>query len=219
MGQDRLKRAFGDDGPGLDVDFRAMEQIATAAARGLTEGTLELLLQQQADKLSTEQPCPACGTLCPTTPHTRPLTADGAEVEQTERKAHCPDCRRDFFPLRTALGLDEHGYSSSVLERIVTAAARFASFRDATFAVQMSRVGISESQVRRLAHKVGAELVAERDRKAVEHRRRQLASRTGVVPEVVGGGRWGRIRTRAAGRPLVSTKPRTRRTRSPVWPR
>ncbi|MBP3953735.1 hypothetical protein J8F10_37050 [Gemmata sp. G18] len=92
------KRAFGDDGPGLDVDFRAMEQIATAAARGLTEGTLELLLQQQADKLSTEQPCPACGTLCPTTPHTRPLTADGAEVEQTERKAHCPDCRRDFFP-------------------------------------------------------------------------------------------------------------------------
>ncbi len=92
------RRAFGDDGPGLDVDFRAMEQIATAAARGLTEGTLELLLRQQADKLPTEQPCPACGKLCPTTPHTRPLTADGAEVEQTERKAHCPDCRRDFFP-------------------------------------------------------------------------------------------------------------------------
>ncbi|MDY3556681.1 hypothetical protein R5W24_005851 [Gemmata sp. JC717] len=26
------KRAFGEDGPGLDVDFRTMEQIATAAA-------------------------------------------------------------------------------------------------------------------------------------------------------------------------------------------
>ena len=26
------KRAFGDDGPGLDVDFRTFEQIATAAS-------------------------------------------------------------------------------------------------------------------------------------------------------------------------------------------
>jgi hypothetical protein len=92
------KRAFGDDGPGLDVDFRTFEQIATAAAQGLTEGTLQLLLQQQADKLPAEQPCPACGTLCPTKPHTRPLTAHGAEVQQVERIAHCPDCRRDFFP-------------------------------------------------------------------------------------------------------------------------
>ena len=29
------KRAFGDDGPGLDVDFTTMEQIATVAAQGL----------------------------------------------------------------------------------------------------------------------------------------------------------------------------------------
>ena len=64
----------------------------------------------------------------------------------------------------------------------------------------MSGIDISESQVRRLAHEVGAELIDERDRKAVEHRRRQLAPRTEVVPEVVvvevDGGR---IRTRTAG--------------------
>jgi hypothetical protein len=63
----------------------------------------------------------------------------------------------------------------------------------------MSGIDISASQVRRLAHEVGAELVEQRDRKAVEHRRRQLAPRTEVVPEVVvvevDGGR---IRTRAA---------------------
>ena len=92
------RRAFGDDGPGLDVDFDTMEQIATAAAHGLTEGTLQLLLQQQADKLPEHQPCPHCGKLCPTEPHTRPLTAQGATVQQAERIAHCPDCRRDFFP-------------------------------------------------------------------------------------------------------------------------
>ena len=64
----------------------------------------------------------------------------------------------------------------------------------------MSGVEIGESQVRRLAHEVGAELIADRDRKAVEHRRRELAPRTGVVPEgVVVEVDGGRIRTRAAG--------------------
>jgi hypothetical protein len=63
----------------------------------------------------------------------------------------------------------------------------------------MSGIDISESQVRRLAHEVGAELIAERDRKAVEHRRRQLRARTEVVPEaVVVEVDGGRIRTRAS---------------------
>jgi hypothetical protein len=35
----------------------------------------------------------------------------------------------------------------------------------------MSGVCISESQVRRLAHEIGQELIEQRDRKAVEHRR------------------------------------------------
>ena len=98
------KRAFGEDGPGLEVDFRTMEQIAAAAAKGLTEGTLQLLLEQQAQKLPDEQPCPDCGRLCPTQPHTRSLSARGAELEQVERLAHCPDCRRDFFPPTDGVG-------------------------------------------------------------------------------------------------------------------
>jgi hypothetical protein len=70
----------------------------------LTEGTLELLLQQQAGKLPSEQPCPTCGKFCPTQSRARPLTAQGATVEQVERIAHCPDCRRDFFPPADATG-------------------------------------------------------------------------------------------------------------------
>jgi hypothetical protein len=86
-----------------------------------------------------------------------------------------------------------------VIEQVVTAAARFSSFRDATDAVRMSGVEISESQVRRLACEVGAELIGARDRKAVEHRRRQLPARTSVIPEaVVVEVDGGRIRTRAA---------------------
>lgn len=97
------------------------------------------------------------------------------------------------------LGLDEHAVSSSALERVVTAAARFSSFADATAAVHMSGIVLSESQVRRLAHEVGQELIEQRDRKALEHRHRRLAPRTGVTPEaVVVEVDGGRIRTRAA---------------------
>jgi hypothetical protein len=104
-----------------------------------------------------------------------------------------------FSPLRVPLGLDEHGYSSSVIQRIVTATARFSSFCDATYAVQMAGIDISESQVRRLAHKVGAELINERDRKVIAHRRRQLTPRTEVIPDaVVVEVDGGRIRTRRA---------------------
>lgn len=63
----------------------------------------------------------------------------------------------------------------------------------------MSGVSISESQVRRLAHQVGQELIAQRDAQAVEHRRRALLPRTGVIPEaVVVEVDGGRIRTRQA---------------------
>jgi hypothetical protein len=62
----------------------------------------------------------------------------------------------------------------------------------------MSGVAISESQVRRLAHEVGQELIDQRDARAVEHRRRKLPPRTEVTPEaVVVEVDGGRIRTRA----------------------
>ena len=92
------RRAFGDDGPGLDVDFTMMEQIAHAAAAGLTEGTLQTLLDSQTAALGDEQPCPACGRACPVERQERPLRAKGVELPQNEPVAHCPDCRRDFFP-------------------------------------------------------------------------------------------------------------------------
>ena len=92
------RRAFGEDGPGLDVDFSTMEQIAVAAAAGLTEGTLQTLLEQQANGLGEQQPCPECGRPCTLRRQERPLQALGAPLQQREPVAHCPDCRRDFFP-------------------------------------------------------------------------------------------------------------------------
>ena len=50
------RQAFGEAGPGTAVDFQAMEDVARAAAAGVAEGTLAVLLQQQADTLGTQQP-------------------------------------------------------------------------------------------------------------------------------------------------------------------
>ena len=71
-----IARRTGDDA--IEFDMPALEQIAQAAATGLVEGTLQCLLQRQADALADQQPCPACGRLCPltyqdrTVPPTRP---------------------------------------------------------------------------------------------------------------------------------------------------
>jgi hypothetical protein len=92
------RRAFGEAGPGLDVDLLALEQVAQAAARGLTEGTLATLLEQQAQALPSEQPCPDCGQLCPVGHDPRPLTGHGGTLTYHEPVCHCPACRRDFFP-------------------------------------------------------------------------------------------------------------------------
>jgi hypothetical protein len=92
------RRAFGPDGPGLDVDFDTMEQMARAAAAGLTEGTLSVSLEQQAQALDQEQPCPACGTPCPVRREPRTLASPGASVTHHEPVGHCLACRRDFFP-------------------------------------------------------------------------------------------------------------------------
>jgi len=93
------RRAFGEDGPGLDLDFTALEQLAAAAAAGLTEGTLAAALEQQARALGPQQPCPDCGRLCAVQRQTRPLHLDsGQPIPLHEPFSHCPDCRRDFFP-------------------------------------------------------------------------------------------------------------------------
>jgi hypothetical protein len=80
------------------LDLQDMEQLAAAAAAGLTEGTLGTLLEQQAQALGSQQPCPDCGRLCPVRHQDRPLAVKGALLNFREPVCHCPDCRRDFFP-------------------------------------------------------------------------------------------------------------------------
>ena len=92
-----VARRLGPESGGLD--FAAMEQIAAAAAAGLTEGTLGVLIDQQAQALGWQHPCPGCGRACPVKHEDRPLTVKGGtQIPLQEPVCHCPDCRRDFFP-------------------------------------------------------------------------------------------------------------------------
>jgi hypothetical protein len=97
-GQVVVRRAYGPTGPGLDVDLATMEQVAMAAARGVAEGTLTALLDQQAQQLPTTSACPDCGRECTRTTEPRPLVGRSATITYPEPVAHCPACRRDFFP-------------------------------------------------------------------------------------------------------------------------
>jgi hypothetical protein len=95
------RRVYGEGGPDLDVDFDQMEQIAAAASAGLVEGTLEQLTHTQAQKVPDTLPCPTCQKVCPVQTRSRELVARGATLTLHEPVAHCPVCRRDFFPPTT----------------------------------------------------------------------------------------------------------------------
>jgi len=100
------RRAFGDAGPPLDADLFALEQAAQAAAQGLLQGTLSTLLEQQAQALPEQQPCPQCQQLCPVQHELRPLDLLGGSVSYNEPVCHCPACRRAFFPSAAYLAPD-----------------------------------------------------------------------------------------------------------------
>ena len=97
------RRAFGEEGPGLDVDLAQMEAVAVAAARGLTAGALEAATNEQAQRLGDEQPCPQCGRVCGVQTAERPVEVEGGKFQHTEPKCYCPTCRRDFFPSASAV--------------------------------------------------------------------------------------------------------------------
>jgi hypothetical protein len=97
------RQAFGDQGPGLDVDLTTMEEVAVAALRGLVAGTLETATAQQAAQLGSHQPCPDCGQACLIQHEPRVVTTRGGTFAHSEPVCHCTRCRRDFFPSASAV--------------------------------------------------------------------------------------------------------------------
>ena len=94
-----VRQHWGEEGPGLNVTLSEMEDVAMAAVQALLAGTLEVATHKQASQLGSQQACPSCGMMCPLQHEDRPIVVrTGSAFEHHEPKAHCPACRRDFFP-------------------------------------------------------------------------------------------------------------------------
>ncbi len=117
---------------------------------------------------------------------------------RANRFATVPTAAGTFSPQRPLLRLDGHGYSPSLLQKIVTAGARLHSFADAAFALGLFGLSISARHVQQLTQEVGTDLAQARDAQAHQRRRRQLSPRVANTPEVVAVEvDGGRLRTRA----------------------
>ena len=92
------RRAFGEAGPGLDLDFDSIESLAVDMAQTLTRGTIEEILRIQFQLLGDHQPCPQCSRPCLVQKAPRTLAVRGGTIDYGEPTCHCPACRRDFFP-------------------------------------------------------------------------------------------------------------------------
>lgn len=96
--------------------------------------------------------------------------------------------------------MDNHTYSPSLLQKITEAGGQLPSFAAAAFALNLFGVDISPRHVNRLTQEIGNELIADRDKKVIKQRRRELHCRVeqtskAVVVELDGG----RVKTRQEG--------------------
>lgn len=215
------RNACGDDGPGLDVDFDQMEQLAAAATAGLAAGTREHLAEQQAQRLPDQLPAPPASDPVRSSVGPGSWSHAGPRPPCEIRSPTAPPAAGTFSPQRTHLRLDSHGYSPSVLAKVVHAGAALPSFESAAETLRLrADVSISGRHVGRLAELVGAEMVARRDEQAEQHHARKLAPRVPNAPAVVAvevdGGRYQR---RAEGQGCGARPPSGVRTRWPAWSR
>src|SRR4051812_13213915 len=98
QGKHLAQQAFGESGPDINTPLDVMEQASAVAALGVIEGLLTVALQQQAQKLPHDLPCPVCQRLCLVEQKPRPLAVLGGQLNYPEPFCYCPTCRRDFFP-------------------------------------------------------------------------------------------------------------------------
>src|SRR5438128_1690045 len=84
-----VARRAGD--AATEFDFQALEDLAAAAAAGLTEGTRAALLGRQTQDLPDQLPCPDCGRPCRVGREDRGLTIRaGQTLRLAEPVCHGP---------------------------------------------------------------------------------------------------------------------------------
>lgn len=89
---------------GTQIGIPHYSQIESAAAmtgRELAQFIQQVRIEEIALTQGPQSACPTCGDVCNIAHPRRTLESIVGRVEIMEPKAHCPRCRRDFFPSTT----------------------------------------------------------------------------------------------------------------------
>jgi len=84
--------------PDFDTDFDTMEPIAETAAAGLAEGTLATSSNGKPSASEPSRIVPTVVRAAPFLTSRAPGNGPDGSMTHNEPVAHCPACRRDFFP-------------------------------------------------------------------------------------------------------------------------
>jgi hypothetical protein len=78
--------------------YSVIELAALRLGRELSVEAQQRAAREVAAECGTRAACPTCGTDCPVQHQKREVTSLTGPVELLEAVAHCPKCRRSFFP-------------------------------------------------------------------------------------------------------------------------
>jgi hypothetical protein len=176
-----------------------LEGESLELGRLLSRLSLSRSAAEAAAASETSAACPTCGSRRPIETQKRTVESTAGPVELIESVAHCPTCRRDFFPQREALGLDSRQCTPQLTRVAIHTAAATRSYQQAADLIGRTLGSrLSPKSIERLTNQVGAELTQflETDRDA-----QQVVSREVVAPEMaVVSCDGGRVHTREPGR-------------------
>jgi hypothetical protein len=78
--------------------YSVLEQAAHAMGQELSCAAQQRVVAEVVATGKSVSDCPTCGREQPVTTAKRTMTSLDGPIEVLEAKAHCPACRRDFFP-------------------------------------------------------------------------------------------------------------------------
>lgn len=100
-----LLRASGQDLPGTVPHYNVIEDAGRALGAEVSRRTQQALLREFNAEHLRAACCPGCEGRCEVRSQRRTVTALDGPVELDELVAHCPGCRRDFFPAASGAGV------------------------------------------------------------------------------------------------------------------
>lgn len=81
--------------------YSQIENAACMTGRQLAQLIQQSRIEEIALTQGPQSACPTCGDVCQVSHPRRTLESIAGRVEVMEPKAHCPRCRRDFFPSKS----------------------------------------------------------------------------------------------------------------------